>query len=76
MRDETGKKCEGGHREHLFPSLVLFPSYTLLGALISILGPAVPSLARDMDVRETDFGETFFARGLGYFLGSWSTSIT
>lgn len=60
----------------LFPSLVLFASFTLLGIFISALGPAVPFLSRDLGVAETSFGAGFSLRGLGYLLGSWCSSLT
>lgn len=70
--------CRGSSRisSRLFPSLVLFGSFTLLGIFISALGPAVPSLSRDLGVAETSFGTTFSLRGLGYLLGSWCSSLT
>eukprot|EP00752_Nemacystus_decipiens_P016764 g15002.t1 len=39
------------------------------------LGPAVPSLSRDLGVAETSFGTGFSLRGLGYLLGSWCCSL-
>ena len=59
----------------LAPSLAMFSSFFLLGAFISALGPAVPSLSRDVSVQEVSFGMVFSLRGLGHLLGSWSSSF-
>ncbi|CAN0426269.1 unnamed protein product [Pylaiella littoralis] len=70
--------CHGSSSSsgRLFPSLALFGSFFLLGVFISALGPAVPSLSRDLAVAESSFGTGFTLRGLGYLLGSWCSSLT
>eukprot|EP00904_Undaria_pinnatifida_P013995 jgi/Undpi1/9726/HiC_scaffold_27.g12182.m1 len=60
----------------LAPSLAMFLSFFLLGVFVSALGPAVPSLSRDVGVQEVSFGMVFSLRGLGHLLGSWSSSLS
>ena len=59
----------------LFPSIAMFLSYFLLGVFLSALGPAIPSLSRDIGTQEVAFGVVFSLRGLGHLLGSWSPSL-
>jgi FHS family Na+ dependent glucose MFS transporter 1 len=51
-------------------SLLYFTGFTLLGAVISGLGPFIPFKAQAINAKETDFGVVFTFRGVGYVLAS------
>lgn len=51
-------------------SLLYFVGYTLLGCVISGLGPFIPFKAQAIGMKETDFGVVFTFRGVGYVLSS------
>ena len=60
----------------LAPSVAMCSSFFLMGLFVSALGPAVPSLARDVGIEEVSFGAVFSIRGLGHLLGSWAAPLT
>lgn len=51
-------------------SILYFAGFTLIGAVISGLGPYIPFKAQAINVQETDFGMVFSFRGVGYVLSS------
>lgn len=54
----------------------MFLSFFLLGVFMSALGPSIPALSRDIGVLEESFGAIISLRGMGYLLGSWTSSLT
>jgi hypothetical protein len=51
-------------------SIIACLSYMSMGGLMGLLGPAIPLMARALNVAETALGGAFAARAGGYILGS------
>jgi hypothetical protein len=51
-------------------SVIACLSYLSMGGLMGLLGPAIPQMARALNVAETALGGAFAARAGGYILGS------
>ena len=51
-------------------SIACFVSFVVYGAALSSLGAAIPILAVEYDIHESDLSGAFAIRGIGYFIGT------
>jgi MFS family permease len=56
--------------DNIISSTTVFCCFLSFGGCIAGLGAALPQLAEQYDVEETDLGYVFIARGLGYMFGT------
>ncbi len=55
-------------------SLIACSVWVAMGGLVGLLGPAIPAIAKQLGVEDTELGWAFSVRAGGYIIGSLVTS--